>query len=54
MTFEELIDNHIIDCLLPLKYFPQDIKTAADFGTGGGLPAAILCDSISKYEISSI
>lgn len=41
MTFEELIDNHIIDCLLPLKYFPTNLKAAADFGSGGGLPAVI-------------
>lgn len=41
MTFEELIDNHVIDCLLPLKQFPQGIKEAADFGAGGGLPGVI-------------
>lgn len=41
MTFEELIDNHVIDCLLPLKLFPSNIKTAADFGAGGGLPGVI-------------
>ncbi|WP_374078403.1 16S rRNA (guanine(527)-N(7))-methyltransferase RsmG [Bdellovibrio bacteriovorus] len=41
MTFEELIDNHVIDCLLPLKKFPTNIKAAADFGAGGGLPGVI-------------
>ena len=41
MSFEELIDNHVIDCLLPLKKFPTKIKTVADFGSGGGLPAVI-------------
>jgi len=41
MTFEELIDNHVIDCLLPLKQFPSKVKTAADFGSGGGLPGVI-------------
>lgn len=41
MTYEELIDNHLIDCLLPLKKFPTDIKEAADFGSGGGLPGVI-------------
>lgn len=41
MTFEELIDNHVIDCLLPLSHFPQDIKYAADLGSGGGLPGVI-------------
>lgn len=41
MTFEELIDNHVIDCLLPLKKFPAGIKNSADFGSGGGLPGVI-------------
>lgn len=41
MKFEELIDNHLIDCLLPLKQFPSNIKTAADFGAGGGLPGVL-------------
>jgi 16S rRNA (guanine527-N7)-methyltransferase len=41
MTFEELIDNHVIDCLLPLKQFPVSVKTVADFGSGGGLPGVI-------------
>lgn len=41
MTQDELIDNHVIDCLLPLKQFPTDIKQVADFGSGGGLPGVI-------------
>lgn len=41
MTYEELIDNHVIDCLLPLKKFPQGVKVAADFGSGGGLPGVM-------------
>lgn len=41
MTPEELMDNHIIDCLLPLRHFPQKLKRVADFGSGGGLPAVI-------------
>lgn len=41
MTFEELIDNHVIDCLLPLKRFPSAVKAAADFGAGGGLPGVV-------------
>lgn len=41
MTFEELIDNHVIDCLLPLKQFPKNVKAAADFGSGGGLPGVV-------------
>ena len=41
MKFEELIDNHVIDCLLPLKSFPKNISVAADFGAGGGLPGVI-------------
>ena len=41
MTFEELIDNHVVDCLLPLSHFPKDLKMAADFGSGGGLPGVV-------------
>jgi 16S rRNA (guanine527-N7)-methyltransferase len=41
MTFEELIDNHLVDCLLPLKHFPQNIRIAADLGAGGGLPGVV-------------
>ncbi len=41
MTFEELIDNHVIDCLLPLKKFPTDVKVVGDFGSGGGLPGVV-------------
>lgn len=41
MTIEELIDNHVIDCLLPLKHFPADLKKVADFGSGGGLPGVV-------------
>lgn len=41
MTYPELIDNHVIDCLLPLKHFPKHVKVAADFGAGGGLPGVM-------------
>lgn len=41
MSFEELIDNHIIDCLLPLSHFPQGLQDVADFGSGGGLPGVL-------------
>ncbi len=41
MSFEELIDNHLIDCLLPLSQFPQSVKAVADFGSGGGLPGVL-------------
>ena len=41
MTFEELIDNHVIDCLLPLPFLPTQAKQIADFGSGGGLPAVL-------------
>lgn len=41
MTQDELIDNHVVDCLLPLKSFPKGIKQVADFGSGGGLPGVI-------------
>lgn len=43
MTYKELMENHVIDCLLPLKYFPKadQLKSFADFGSGGGLPGVL-------------
>ncbi len=50
MQFSELIDNHVIDCLLPLKYFPKNTMSVADFGTGGGLPAIIYALQFPKIH----
>lgn len=42
MTPSELVDNHLIDCLLALPHFPKEkIKTVADFGSGGGFPGVV-------------
>lgn len=50
MKQEELIDNHVIDCLLPLSKFPKDLKVAADFGSGGGLPGVIYAIQFPNAE----
>lgn len=50
MTYEELIDNHVIDCLLPLAHFPEGVKVIADFGSGGGLPAVIFALHFPKVK----
>lgn len=42
MNFEELIDNHVIDCMLALPSFPQNLNVVADLGSGGGLPGVLL------------
>jgi 16S rRNA (guanine527-N7)-methyltransferase len=52
MTFEDLIDNHVIDCLLPLKSFPKTVKTVADFGSGGGLPGIIYAIQFPEIKFS--
>ncbi|MBL7671302.1 MAG: class I SAM-dependent methyltransferase [Bdellovibrionaceae bacterium] len=46
MSFEDLIDNHVIDCLLALKAFASEISlenkpVVGDFGSGGGLPGVL-------------
>ncbi len=41
MSFEDLINNHVIDCLLPAPLMPNGIKRIWDFGSGGGLPGII-------------
>lgn len=48
--FKELMDNHVIDCLLPLRFFPQTVKKAADFGSGGGLPGVLYAIHFSDVE----
>lgn len=41
MTEQDLLDNHVLDCLLPLPYFPKNLKRVADLGSGGGLPGVL-------------
>lgn len=48
MTYEELVDNHVIDCLLPLKHFPSSAKLVADFGSGGGLPGVVFASQFPE------
>jgi 16S rRNA (guanine527-N7)-methyltransferase len=52
MTFEDLIDNHIIDSLLALKKFPNDVKSVADFGSGGGIPGVVYAIHFSKIKFT--
>lgn len=52
MSYEELIDNHLIDILLPLKKFPAGLNKAADFGSGSGLPAVVYALQFPKLEYS--
>lgn len=52
MTYEEFIDNHVIDCLLPLSEFPQNVKRVADFGTGGGLPGIIYAIHFAEIKFN--
>lgn len=51
MTPQELIENHVLDCLLPLKFFPiENVNKVADFGSGGGLPAVIYAIQFPHIE----
>lgn len=53
MTYDELIDNHLIDCLLPLKFFPSaSIQAVADFGSGGGLPGIVYAIHFSNIQFN--
>lgn len=50
MSYEELIDNHVIDCMLPLINYPRNIQIAADFGSGGGLPGVLYAIQFPQVE----
>lgn len=50
MSFDDLIDNHVIDSLLTLEHFPTDVKNVADFGSGGGLPAVVLAIQFPQIQ----
>ena len=41
MSFQDLLDNHVIDCFVALVCIFKKYKNVADFGSGGGLPAVI-------------
>ncbi len=50
MSFEDLLDNHLIDCLLPLNKFPAIATSVADFGSGGGFPGVIYALQFPKVQ----
>lgn len=49
-TWEDLLDNHLIDCLLALPHLPTDKKRIADFGSGGGLPGVVFALHLPETE----
>ena len=59
MSFEDLIENHLFDCLIALIDLDTKANTVADFGTGGGLPGIIFAiarpeQSFYLYEKSNL
>lgn len=41
LTMKDLVENHLIDCLLAYPQLPQNLKKVADFGSGGGFPGIV-------------
>lgn len=41
LSMTDLVDNHLIDCLLAFKYLPKQLTKVADFGSGGGFPGVL-------------
>lgn len=52
MSYEELIDNHVIDALIALPYFPKNVKQVADFGSGGGIPGVIFALNFQDIQFT--
>ena len=53
MTFSDLLDNHLIDCLLAYGRLPEKLETAADLGSGGGMPGVVyaILRSQTRYQL---
>lgn len=41
LTMKDLVENHLIDCLLAYPHLPQNLNRVADFGSGGGFPGVL-------------
>ncbi len=41
LKMKDLVENHLIDCLLAYPFLPQNIQRVADFGSGGGFPGVV-------------
>ena len=53
----KLGEKHIPDCLMISKFFEkyeQNIKTLADFGTGGGLPAIPIAIKYKNLDVFAV
>jgi 16S rRNA (guanine527-N7)-methyltransferase len=51
---ERICHYHVIDCLLPLKYWPDNLASVYDIGTGAGFPGllwAIIYPKINFYLV---
>ena len=53
MVIQDIVDNHIVDCLLPLRYFPRSAKRVADFGSGGGLPVVLFAIQFPQVQFTA-
>ncbi len=51
MPQQELVDNHLIDCLLPLSQLNPKLKAIADFGSGGGMPGVIYALALPETTV---
>lgn len=52
MPPEDLVENHIFDCLIAIPEFRNyEFKRLADFGSGGGMPGVILAIAFPECEI---
>lgn len=51
MPHQDLIDNHLIDCLLPLSHLSLSLKSIADFGSGGGMPGVVYALSRPNAQV---
>lgn len=51
-SWEELVDYHILDCLVGISLVPwKDVGIAVDLGSGGGLPGLVLAVAVPGVRV---
>ena len=49
-SMEDVWQRHVLDSLQLIKYFPQNVRTYLDIGSGAGFPGIVLAIALSEKQ----